>query len=386
MEMRRSKVRGFVYAPFRAGNFFSEVERTVGSDDIAFEVYDTSVDPQNLLSKSLTVSDTDVGRKSIWSHLSSTSEIEVAGRKWVVLNTTGESFASQSILWWTPLVAFVGFALTGILFAMTRRQAASREKLRSVAAELFVSEREKHRLLVREQETREAAETANVVKDEFLSVVSHELRTPLNAIAGWARVLRSPEVSPLMRESALDKVERNLKQQSSLVEDLITFSQIASRSLVLEREAVDLSSAVRSVLAELEPISVEKQISMVLQDPDGAVGVAGDAERIRLCIMKLVSNALKFTPNGGHVEVVVKAEEGFAELHVTDSGQGISQEFLPYVFEHFKQHDSSTTRKFAGLGLGLTIAERIIGLHGGTISVSSEGEGKGAEFTVRLPR
>lgn len=383
VEERRVKIRGFAYAPFRAGDFFSEVERLLAFGDIAFEVYDSHVAVETMMSRS------SVGPgngSDFWSTFRTSGEIEFAGRKWVVIYSSRAPFSDQSIVWWTPLIFLSGLCLTAVLFAVARRQESSREKLRDFAVDLYRSEHERKALLEKEQEARQLAEGANIAKDEFLSVVSHELRTPLNAIAGWTRVLRGPDITEATKESAIEKIERNLKLQSTLVEDLLTFSQMDSPSMTPDREVVDFSAAVRSVLSELEPVSVEKSISMGFEDCQDRVVVMGDPEKLRIAVLKLVGNALKFTPNGGRVDIALAAGPDSARLTVRDNGVGIRKEFLPFVFERFKQHDSSTTRRFGGLGLGLSICSHIVEMHGGTIEVRSEGEGMGSEFTVTLPK
>jgi PAS domain S-box-containing protein len=269
------------------------------------------------------------------------------------------------------------------------------------------AEAQREKLLQREQAAREAAERANRMKDEFLAVLSHELRTPLNPILGWSKILQSPQVNPERLEQGLNAIERNAKQQVQLIEDLLDISSIIQGKLTLSFAAIDLAEPILSALETVRLATEAKAIQMEVR-LDSQVGqVRGDAGRLQQVVWNLLSNAVKFTPARGQVEVrlerldsrqgIVDRQDdppspvhpapspAYAQITVTDTGKGIDPNFLPHVFELFRQQDSSTTRPFGGLGLGLAIARQIVEAHGGTITAASGGTGRGATFTVQLP-
>ena len=231
---------------------------------------------------------------------------------------------------------------------------------------------------------REAQE-ANRLKDEFLATLSHELRTPLTAILGWTNLLRSVKFDEATTAGALETIERNARSQKQLVDDLLDASRIITGKLRLEVKPVDLKLVVEAACAAARPAAQAKNIELALALDDAASSVAGDAERLQQVIWNLLSNAVKFTPVGGRVEVGLAREEARARIYVSDTGEGISREFLPFVFDRFRQADGTTTRTHGGLGLGLSIVRHLVELHGGTVAVDSAGEGHGATFEVRLP-
>ncbi|MBU7584310.1 MAG: PAS domain S-box protein [Nostoc sp. TH1S01] len=247
------------------------------------------------------------------------------------------------------------------------------------------AEIEREKLLKQEQAAREEAETANRIKDEFLAVLSHELRTPLSPILGWTQLLRSRKLDPKATERALVTIERNAKLQTQLIEDLLDISRILRGKLVLNVATVNLNTIIEAALETVRLAAEAKNIRIqTLFSPD--VGhVCGDTGRLQQVVWNLLSNAVKFTPDGGQIEVRLEQVGKQVQIQVKDTGKGISPEFLPYVFEYFRQEDSTTTRKFGGLGLGLAIARHITELHGGTVKVESPGEGLGATFTIKLP-
>lgn len=231
---------------------------------------------------------------------------------------------------------------------------------------------------------REEAETANRLKDDFLATVSHELRTPLNAILGWARLLRSGKPG-LDLTRGLETIERNARSQSQIIEDLLDMSRISSGKLSLDIQRVDLAATLANAVMAMRPAAVAKRIRISMRTGQGPVIVAGDPMRLDQIFGNLLTNAVKFTPEGGTVEVGI--DEGGDRVHATvaDSGEGISAEALPHIFDRFKQVDSSTTRVHGGLGLGLSIARHLVEMQGGSIGARSDGEGRGAVFTVTLP-
>jgi PAS domain S-box-containing protein len=249
------------------------------------------------------------------------------------------------------------------------------------------AEQERARALEREHAARREAETANRAKDEFLAVLSHELRTPLNAVYGWARMLRSARLAPDVTRRAVEAIERNARAQLQLIEDLLDISRIITGKMRLEIRPLELSVAVAAAVESTRPAADAKGIALETAVCDADLTITGDADRLQQVVWNLVSNAVKFTPAGGRVRVEVRAAGADGvELAVTDTGQGISPEVLPFVFERFRQGDSSTTRAHGGLGLGLALVRHLVELHGGTVSASSDGDGCGATFVVRLPR
>jgi PAS domain S-box-containing protein len=245
-------------------------------------------------------------------------------------------------------------------------------------------EEERERLHARERDARSEAEEANRLKDEFLATISHELRSPLNAILGWARLLREPKVQADQLERALEIIERNAQAQARLIEDLLDVSRIVSGKLSVQMRPVTLNSTAQSVVADMRPAAEAKGIDLRLVE-DGEIKLLGDADRLQQVVWNLLSNALKFTPEGGRIEVGLKRVGERAELRVSDTGRGISSEFLPYVFDRFRQATGADARSRAGLGLGLTIVRFIIEAHGGSVTAESAGIGLGATFICELP-
>jgi signal transduction histidine kinase/ActR/RegA family two-component response regulator len=238
----------------------------------------------------------------------------------------------------------------------------------------------------RERRARETAERANRAKDEFLSLVSHELRSPLNAILGWNRILAvkrgdDPEVA-----AVTPRIERSAKAQLKLVNDLLDLGRLGTGKLRITPRTMKLTAVTGAAVDAIRPAATTKQLDVRTQFSSANTEVHGDPDRLQQVISNLLSNAMKFTPAGGRIDVKVGAVEDVVELCVTDTGQGIAPELLPHVFDRFRQgEDASVTRRAGGLGLGLTLVREIVALHGGTVSASSEGPGKGAAFRVRLP-
>ena len=262
--------------------------------------------------------------------------------------------------------------LTSRNVSLARRAAVGRQRAR---ASLFEQERK----------LREAAEAANRAKDEFLSVISHELRSPLNAILGWNRILtlkrrEDPEVA-----SITPRIEQSAKAQLKMVNDLLDLGRVGTGKLRVEPRPTQLARVVSLALDSARPATVAKGIALSADVTPGAGQLRGDPDRLQQVVGNLLSNAVKFTSSGGRITVSLRDVEGYSELVVSDTGQGIAPELLPHIFDRFRQGDSSSTRQSGGLGLGLTLVREIVALHGGSVSASSAGTGAGASFVVRLP-
>lgn len=246
-------------------------------------------------------------------------------------------------------------------------------------------QREREMLLAEAQNARAAAELANRTKDEFLAIVSHELRSPLNAILGWTKLLRSRQFDSARVEQALETIERNTQAQVKLIEDLLDVSRILRGQLRLDCVPIHLAPIITVVVANGQLAATAKQIRLCSTIEPEVGRILGDANRLQQILTNIVTNAIKFTPNGGHVTVSLEQVGNAAAVSVTDTGQGISADFLPYIFERFRQVENSTTRSKDGLGLGLAIVRHLVELHGGTVQVESPGLNQGATFTVRFP-
>jgi PAS domain S-box-containing protein len=234
-------------------------------------------------------------------------------------------------------------------------------------------------------EARQTADEANRLKDEFLATISHELRTPLNAMLGWTRMLRGGKLSAERQERALETIERNAVTQAQLIEDLLDVARIVSGKLRLDAQSVGVAHVIEYAIDSLRLASDARKIEVMASIDPLAGTIIGDPHRLGQVMWNLMSNAIKFTPRGGRINVKLERVDSSLRISVADTGQGIAAEFLPHVFERFKQEDGKTTRQHGGLGLGLAISRHIVELHGGTISVKSKGEGQGTTFTVTLP-
>jgi PAS domain S-box-containing protein len=236
-----------------------------------------------------------------------------------------------------------------------------------------------------QRRTAEELREANRLKDEFLATVSHELRTPLTAILGWAHLLRAGQLDEKNAAGALETIERNARAQSQLIDDLLDVSRIITGNLRLDVRQVDPGSFIEAAIEALRPAAEAKNVRIQKVMDTGVVSVAGDPARLQQVVWNLLSNSIKFTPKGGRVQVRLERINSHIEIAVSDTGAGIEPEFLPHVFERFRQADQKTTRQHGGLGLGLAIVRHLVELHGGTVQADSSGEGQGATFVVKLP-
>ncbi|HEV8483029.1 MAG TPA: response regulator [Blastocatellia bacterium] len=247
------------------------------------------------------------------------------------------------------------------------------------------AEADREELLGKEQRAREDAQAANRAKDEFLAVVSHELRAPLNAMLGWARILRSTRIDEATTAHAIEIIERSARTQSKLIEDLLDTARIVSGKLRLDIQPVDLTAVIEDAVEVLHPAAQAKGIPIQMTLDGGREVITGDPDRLQQIVWNILSNAIKFTPHGGTVEVRLQRADPHVRVTVSDNGKGIGVEYLPYIFDRFRQVDSSSTRRHGGLGLGLSLVRHLVELHGGTVYAESPGEGQGATFTVNLP-
>ena len=262
------------------------------------------------------------------------------------------------------------------------------QKAKTLQAEIRQREEAQEELrisLLREQRARAEAETANRMKDEFLATVSHELRTPPNAIMGWSHMLRSGRLDQKTMARAFETIDRNAKAQAQLIEDILDVSRVITGRLALNMGPVDVSSVINAAIDSMQLAADSKGIQLEVTLDPSVRHTTGDSGRLQQVVWNLLANAIKFTPAGGKVEIRVERVDAALQISVSDSGQGISPEFLPFIFDRFRQADSSSTRSQGGLGLGLAIVRHLVELHGGSVQADSEGLGKGSTFTIRLP-
>jgi signal transduction histidine kinase len=269
---------------------------------------------------------------------------------------------------------------------LERRVDERTEELQEANLELLRNADERERLLTNEKNARQDAEIANRQRDEFMAMISHELRTPLNSILGWAQILKSGEVDARTHAKAIDTIINGAENQSRLIRDLLDVARIISGKLTLELVAVNPAELVRNALATVKPLAEQKRIGLSARVPDEIrnLRIEGDPNRLQQIIWNLLTNAVKFTGDQGEVDVLMSLVDGRLRIEVSDTGIGIKPEFLPFAFERFRQ-DRIGTGQAGGLGLGLAIVRYLTEMHGGTVSVESEGENRGATFRVELP-
>ncbi len=250
---------------------------------------------------------------------------------------------------------------------------------------LNVHLRERDQALLAEYAARREAEALSRSKDEFVATMSHELRTPLNAIYGWVRLLRTGKLDEERHAHALEVIERNTRAQTQLIEELLDMSRIVTGKLRLEMRRVDLAPVLQSAAEGLKPTASAKEIDLTVDLQPGVEPISGDPDRLRQIVLNLLTNSLKFTGKGGHIELSLRKEGSEGVIRVADDGSGIAPELLPHIFERFRQGASSPARKHGGLGIGLALVHHLVDMHGGTVVAESDGDGRGARFTVRLP-
>jgi signal transduction histidine kinase/ActR/RegA family two-component response regulator len=286
-----------------------------------------------------------------------------------------------------PIVSRSGEVLGGLFFGHPEAGIFSERSERIVeglAAQAAIAI-DNARLYTAEQKARAEAEKANRLKDEFLATISHELRTPLHAMSGWVQLLRRGNLDARSAQQAMEVIERNLQAQHRIVEDILDVSRIITGKLPIEMAPVDLPLIIEAVSDSMRPAAEAKGIELQTTLDPNAYRVSGDAGRLQQVVWNLISNAIKFTPREGRVQILTESVDSHVEIKVIDTGPGIKPEFLPHIFDRFRQEDSSITRAQGGLGLGLSIVRHLVELHGGTVSAENRRDAQGAVFTVRLP-
>lgn len=365
---RRERLEGFVYLPFRAGDLLRTVASARQLRDVSYAIFDGGgTRPDDLLYKSSNFDDS----QARGGRFRSVSYVAIARRTWTLVCVSTEAFDRNSDQHFAPITGWAGALVSLLLFGATLAQARARLHAERTSEEL--------------DDAREEAETANRLKDQFLATVSHELRTPLNAISGWTQLLLDNDSLDAETRKGLAVIDRNAHAQAVLVEELLDVSRIISGRLRLQVERMDLIRVVEDALETVQPAAEARQIMIERVYCADSAPMLGDPGRLRQVAWNLLSNSIKFSPIGSSVKVFVEPCALGLELRVADRGQGIAADFLPYVFTAFRQADSSSARRYGGLGLGLAIVKQLVELHGGTVSVASEGEGRGATLAVQLP-
>lgn len=375
---RRANLVGFLFTSFQPDRFLAEVKKSAPDGDVAVAIFDEPAE------KAKPPSVVGMPLSSGPETFETVSPLDIAGRQWLVQYQALPKFNEQSSVHWTPVIFFLGIGVSFLLFGMTHREAVARVDLQKTALELIDAQGEVRRLFEEEKRSRLAAESASRAKDEFLAVLSHELRTPLNAIAGWTRILKVGGIPEDTRRTSLEKIERNLRQQTHIVDELLTYSDAMSRAPDFNG-TVKVRDAFEIAVGSAYKTAAEKGIEIDRVDELDDQIIKGDVDLLAVAIESVISNAIKFSEPGGEVRAEARQRADEVVIKVEDNGSGIEAEFLPHVFEQYTQADHAYTRVHGGLGLGLPIAGQVVRLHGGTVKAESEGLDKGAVFTIILP-
>lgn len=357
VEERRAALIGFIYAPFRAHDFFEGIFPSQEQPEIGFEIRDG----RNFLYRT-----PDLPRDP---RFVASDQVQVAGRTWT-LQWISRRHASGGVELLTAATFCGGIVISILLLLLIRTQLTARMQAERTAARLRASEAELQR--------------ANRAKDEFLATLSHELRTPMTSIMGWSQMLGDEHVDPATWRGGIEAIRKSAKVQSQLIEDLLDVSRITAGKMRIDPRFLELRGVASAAIDTVRSAADAKGVALHA-DLHENVCVTGDPHRLQQVVWNLLSNAVKFTPPGGEVRLTLRAEARDAVIEVRDTGQGIDAEFMPHLFERFRQADSSTTRAYMGLGLGLAIVRHLVELHGGTVSAESSGIGRGAAFRIRIP-
>lgn len=323
----------------------------------------------------------------LWTSVTYFAGASAAGIIAILMRTTN----FYAVVATVPIILIICFTyqtyLKNIEASVAQTEAARLhvQELSRYISELQRSEEAREQLLLRAERARAEAEAANRIKDEFLATLSHELRTPLTSLLGWSSVLREARRDEKVLAQGLDAIDRNARVQAQLIDDLLDVSRIVSGKLNLDVRPLDICSVTRAAIAVVQPAADAKGITLDYWEQPALGAISADSGRLQQIIWNLLSNAVKFTPQGGRINVRVLQDGPNVKVMVNDTGQGIDPEFLPRVFDRFRQADSSTTRSFGGLGLGLAIVRHLVELHGGTVCAESEGVGNGATFSASFP-
>jgi signal transduction histidine kinase/CheY-like chemotaxis protein len=369
VDTRQQALFGFIFSPFSADDLFQHIAANA-STPIAFEVYDGN----NARSASLLGGPARTTNAVTYQ---STEGVNVAGRNWLVIVSSTEPVITAGSR--AAVATLAGGLLLSILLLLT---------MRAQVRAWETSARHEMELLASQEALRKSealAQATDRAKDEFLATLSHELRTPLNTILGWVTMLRTGAVRAERRPHALAVIERNAHLQSELIEDLLDISRIVTGKVRLRLRPVEVTPIVAAAVESLRPSAEVKGVALHAPSTTDSLVARVDPQRLQQIVWNLVSNAIKFTPPQGRVDVELSKDDRHVHLSVRDTGIGIAPEFIPHVFERFRQADSSTTRPHSGLGLGLSIVRHLVELHGASIEASSEGPTRGAHFTVHLP-
>lgn len=383
LEERRRALSGFAYSVFRADDLFRHLYRGEPKPPVRFALYDAAEPTEGALLHDSAIFET-APVTSDGQELTSTATMDMFGRPWTLHVKSLPALEDPREEAVAPLVGLAGLLVSLLLFSLVRGQNLARQRAERLAGEMSALSEERSLLLAKEQEARGEAERANQLKDEFLATVSHELRTPLSAILGWTQILKSGPTTAERLARGFDVIHRNARAQAQLIEDLLDVSRIVAGKLRLEIAPTDLASVVNAALESSRPAAQAKGVRLERAIGSG-ITVMGDGARLQQVVWNLVSNAIKFTPEGGRVSVLVERRESAVDIVVTDTGKGISTEFLPHIFDRFRQAEGGTTRAHGGLGIGLAIVRHLVELHGGTVEARSEGQGRGSSFVVHLP-
>jgi len=357
VEERRAALVGFIYAPFRAYDLLQGIFGTQERPELGFEISDRG---ERLYRSSNVVDDPRFVEQV---------RIVVAGRTWDIRWISRREGRGGALR--LASATFIGGLIIGtLLFLLLRTQLLAREEAERTAERLRQSE--------------SALQAANTAKDDFLATLSHELRTPMTSIMGWAQMLDEEQLDAEMQELAVDSIRSSSNAQAQLIDDLLDVSRITAGKLRINVRPIELSGVVRSAADTIRTAADAKQV-LLETDLEPDLHVKGDPQRLQQVVWNLVANGVKFTPEGGRVTVSLRHDGRDAVVEVRDTGQGIDPRFMPYLFERFRQADSSATRQHMGLGLGLAIVRHLIELHGGTVAAESRGLGHGSTFRFRLP-